>query len=131
MKSLELGLVDEEIAFTVPVEAYEHYTDWIGKVAGESGLSRYRFIDEPSAAALGYGAHVQPGNVYCLFDFGGGTLDVAVVLIEEEAQAMAGEFLISAGYRIGEYRQAAQFDYDDDAKTFLEREVGLEQAIPR
>ena len=26
------------------------------------------------------------------------------------------------------YRQAAQFDYDNEAKTFLERELGLEQA---
>ena len=50
-----------------------------------AGLPRFRLIDEPSAAALGHGAHVQPNDVYLIFDFGGGTLDVAVVLIEEEA----------------------------------------------
>jgi molecular chaperone DnaK (HSP70) len=45
---------------------------------------------EPSAAALGYGAHIQPGDVYLVFDFGAGTLDVAVVLIEAEEEAESG-----------------------------------------
>ena len=75
----------EEIALTIPVEAYEHYDAWITSVAENAGLPRVRLIDEPSAAALGYGAHIQPGDVYLIFDFGGGTLDVSVVLIEEES----------------------------------------------
>lgn len=80
----------EEIALTVPVEAFEHYEDWLVGVAESAGMPRFRLIDEPSAAALGYGAHIQPGDVYLIFDFGGGTLDVAVVLIEEQATARAG-----------------------------------------
>ncbi|MBN1954049.1 MAG: Hsp70 family protein [Anaerolineae bacterium] len=83
----ELSLGDEEIALTVPVESFEHYEDWLTDVAEAAGMPRFRLIDEPSAAALGYGANIQPGDVYLLFDFGGGTLDVAVVLIEESGQA--------------------------------------------
>jgi molecular chaperone DnaK (HSP70) len=83
----ELSLRDEEVALTVPVEAYEHYEDWLAGVAEAAGLPRFRLIDEPSAAALGYGAHIQPGHVYLIFDFGGGTLDVAVVLIEDQASS--------------------------------------------
>ncbi len=90
LAAAEFEIGDEEIAFTVPVEAYEHYTNWIGDVAASVGMTRFRFIDEPSAAALGYGAHVQPGQVYTVFDFGGGTLDVAIVLIESEEAAAAG-----------------------------------------
>jgi len=86
----ELNLRDEEIALTVPVESFEHYADWLTGVAEVAGMPRFRLIDEPSAAALGYGAHIQPGDVYLIFDFGGGTLDVAVVLIEEEEQAKFG-----------------------------------------
>ena len=85
----ELGLGDEEIALTVPVESFEHYEDWLGEVAQAAGVPRFRLIDEPSAAALGYGAHIQPGDVYLIFDFGGGTLDVSVVLIEEQAESYA------------------------------------------
>jgi molecular chaperone DnaK len=80
----ELNIQDEEVGLTVPVEAFEHYENWLAQVAEDAGLPRFRLIDEASAAALGYGAHVQPGNVYLIFDFGGGTLDVAVVQIEEE-----------------------------------------------
>src|SRR5262249_26035101 len=68
----------------------EHYEDWLGGVAEAAGLPRFRLIDEASAAALGYGAHVQPGHVYLVFDFGGGTLDVSVVRIEDEVSARAG-----------------------------------------
>src|SRR5207245_11762729 len=50
-------------------------------------MPRFRVLDEASAAALGYGAFIQPGEVYLLFDFGGGTLDVSVVLIEEDSQS--------------------------------------------
>jgi molecular chaperone DnaK (HSP70) len=81
----ELHLEDEEVALTVPVEAFEHYEDWLTSVAEAAGMSRFRLLDEPSAAALGYGAFIQPGDVYLIFDFGGGTLDVAVILIEEES----------------------------------------------
>jgi molecular chaperone DnaK (HSP70) len=86
----ELNLRDEAVAFTLPVEAYEHYENWLAEVAEQAGLPRFRLLDEPSAAALGYGAHVQPGHVYLIFDFGGGTLDVAVVQIEEEQAAPGG-----------------------------------------
>jgi molecular chaperone DnaK len=100
----ELDLRDEEVAFTVPVEAYEHYEDWLAGVAEAAGLPRFRLLDEPSAAALGYGAHVQPGQVYLIFDFGGGTLDVAVVLVEEADAAAAGRrcrVLGKAGAELG------------------------------
>lgn len=82
---------DEEVAFSVPVEAYEHYENWLAEVAESAGMPRYRLIDEPSAAALGYGAHIQPGSVYLIFDFGGGTLHAAVVLMENDPAGRSGQ----------------------------------------
>ena len=41
---------------------------------------------------------------------------------------IAEHFLRDQGYRLEDYRQAAQFTFDDQAKTFLERELGLERA---
>jgi molecular chaperone DnaK (HSP70) len=86
----ELKLQDEEFALSVPVESFEHYEDWLSSVAEAAGLSRFRLIDEPSAAALGYGAHIQPGDVYLIFDFGGGTMHAAVVLVETQEQESKG-----------------------------------------
>ncbi len=125
----ELGLRDEEVGLTVPVEAYEHYEDWLAGVAESAGLPRFRLIDEASAAALGYGAHVQPGQVYLIFDFGGGTLDVSVVLVEE-AEAAAGRrcrVLGKAGAELGGMtidgwlfqevlRRCGRHDSDDDVR---------------
>jgi molecular chaperone DnaK (HSP70) len=102
-------------------------------------MPRFRIIDEASAAALGYGAHIQPGDVYLIFDFGGGTLDVSVVLIEEEDRVQIGRrcrVLGKAGVEIGGtiidqwlfqeiLRQNDRQDYDDDVRQ-LSRELLVE-----
>lgn len=135
----ELNLEDEEIALTVPVEAFEHYENWLTDVAEAVGMPRFRVIDEPSAAALGYGAHIQPGNIYLIFDFGGGTLDVSIVLVEQEERSQSGRrcrVLGKAGVEIGGaiidqwifqeiLRQNGRQDYDDDVRQ-LSRELLVE-----
>jgi molecular chaperone DnaK len=62
----------------------------VRELAEAAGVGRFRLIDEASAAALGYGTNIQPGDVYLVFDFGGGTLDVSVVQISEEERAGGG-----------------------------------------
>lgn len=104
LAAAELNLEDEEVAFTVPVEAFEHYENWLTAVAEAAGMARFRIIDEPSAAALGYGIHIQPGDVYLVFDFGGGTMHAAIVLIEESPEISSGRrcrVLGKAGVDIG------------------------------
>ncbi len=135
----ELNVADEEIALTVPVEAFEHYENWLTGIAENVGMSRFRIIDEASAAALGYGAHIQPGDVYLIFDFGGGTLDVSVVLIEAQEGSQVGRrcrVLGKAGVEIGGaiidqwmfqevLRQNNRQDYDDDIRQ-LSRKLLVE-----
>ena len=58
----ELNIGDEEVALTVPVEAFEHYENWLTEVAETAGMPRFRLIDEPSAAALGYGSAHPTGQ---------------------------------------------------------------------
>ena len=127
----ELNVQDEEIALTIPVEAFEHYEDWLTGVAEAANLPRFRLIDEPSAAALGYGAHIQPGDVYLIFDFGGGTLHAAMVLVEAQEQAAAGRrcrVLGKAGADLGGtsidqwlfqevLRRSARSDADDEVRA--------------
>ncbi|MEV6630389.1 Hsp70 family protein [Actinoplanes sp. NPDC051470] len=101
LAATEADAAGEEISLTAPVESFEHYEDWLGEVTEAAGVSRFRLIDEPSAAALGYGAHIQPGHVYLMFDFGGGTVQAAVVLIQEEAGGRSCRVLGKAGDDIG------------------------------
>jgi len=46
----------------------------------------------------------------------------------DQSRARADAFLAAQGLRVNGYRSASRFNYDDTAKTFLERELGLEQA---
>lgn len=82
----EIQLGDEEVAFTVPVEAFEHYENWLAGVAEKSGIRRYSLIDEASAAAIGYGVQSKREDIFMVFDFGGGTLDISIVLNEPASQ---------------------------------------------
>jgi len=77
------NLSEEEVAFTVPVEAFEHYQKWLEEAATNAGVGVCRFIDEASAAALGYAARLRTGAAFIVFDFGGGTADVSVVKLDE------------------------------------------------
>jgi membrane protease YdiL (CAAX protease family) len=45
-----------------------------------------------------------------------------------QGETIAQQFLTSRGYAAEGYRRASSFTYDDEAKTFLERELGLEKA---
>jgi membrane protease YdiL (CAAX protease family) len=46
----------------------------------------------------------------------------------EEAIERAQKFIVGLGENVSGYRSAVAFDVDDDAKTYLERELGLQQA---
>jgi molecular chaperone DnaK len=50
--------------------------------AAIAGLSTLRLLSEPTAAALGHGAHRGDERKYLVCDFGGGTFDVALVDVE-------------------------------------------------
>jgi molecular chaperone DnaK (HSP70) len=98
------GLVDlssEEVAFTVPVEAFEHYQDWLDEVVRSAGVARPLFLDEPSAAALGYGGGIRPGEAFMVFDFGGGTADATVVRVEPDPARLRCRVLGKAGAQVG------------------------------
>ena len=85
---LAVGAEDLEIVATAPVEAFDTYRDWLVREVGAGiGAVRLRVVDEATAAAVGYSARMSPGDVFCVFDFGAGTLDVSVVRVEEPGPA--------------------------------------------
>lgn len=81
---LAVGDPDAEVILTAPVESFDVYHDWlVSDVADRIGTERVRIVDEATAAAVGYSARMQPGDVFMVFDFGAGTLDVSIVRIQE------------------------------------------------
>ncbi len=72
------GLVND-LTMTVPVESFEPYRMELSNIARKLGVQRFKTIDEPVAAALGYGVDLTDDRNLLVVDFGGGTLDIAVV----------------------------------------------------
>jgi len=67
----------EALTFTVPVDSFEAYRHWLGQVSQSLQVEQVRMLDEPTAAALGYG--LGDRDTLLVIDFGGGTLDLSLV----------------------------------------------------
>ncbi|MBX9257620.1 Hsp70 family protein [Desmonostoc muscorum CCALA 125] len=80
---LEGGL--DSLVLTVPVDSFEAYRHWLGKVCQSLNVEQVRMLDEPTAAALGYG--LADREILLVIDFGGGTLDLSLVQLNQGVQA--------------------------------------------
>ncbi len=72
--------LEDSLILTVPVDSFEPYRHWLGQVCQSLSVDRIRMIDEPTAAALGYG--VGDRGLILVVDLGGGTLDLALVQLD-------------------------------------------------
>jgi molecular chaperone DnaK (HSP70) len=72
--------VAQSVVFTVPVDSFETYRLWLGKVCESLQIEQVRIVDEPTAAALGYG--LSDRQTLLVIDFGGGTLDLSLVQLD-------------------------------------------------
>jgi molecular chaperone DnaK (HSP70) len=74
--------VGESLVLTVPVDSFEVYRRWLTQICAKLPVERVSLIDEPTAAALGYG--VTGANMILVVDFGGGTLDLSLVQLSSQ-----------------------------------------------
>jgi len=77
-----ISLASDTFTFTVPVEAFENFQDWIWRVAESLGIQKLRILDEPTACVFGYHGAARQDERFAVFDFGGGTLDVSAVRLD-------------------------------------------------
>ncbi len=88
-----LGTTVTEAVITVPAyftDAQRQATKDAGKIAG---LDVKRIINEPTAAALAYGADKENDQKIMVYDLGGGTFDVSIIEMGDGVQ----EVLATAG----------------------------------
>jgi molecular chaperone DnaK (HSP70) len=87
----------DALVLTAPVDSFEPYRQWLGQVCQDLQVEQVRMLDEPTAAALGYGK--AEADVVLVVDFGGGTLDLALVQLEHSrvAQAKPTGFILKWG----------------------------------
>lgn len=99
LTSLNYLQADVPLILTVPVDSFEAYRYWLGSVCQSFPSKEVRLLDEPTAAALGYGMTAQ--DMILIIDFGGGTLDLSLVRLDrpQKPQAKPLGFLLKWGDR--------------------------------
>lgn len=83
----QISFENDTFTFTVPVEAFETFQDWIWRLAESLGIRKLRLLDEPTASVFGYRGAARPDERFVVFDFGGGTLDVSAVRLDLSGQS--------------------------------------------
>lgn len=78
------------LVMTVPVESFEPYRMELNRIARNVGIPHFTTLDEPVAAALGYGVDLTEDRNLLVVDFGGGTLDIAAVRTRLDGKTQHG-----------------------------------------
>ncbi|MEG5065140.1 Hsp70 family protein [Microcoleus sp. B3-A4] len=94
----ELPLPIDSLIFTVPVDSFEAYRHWLGKVSQSLRVEQVRMLDEPTAAALGYGLADRENLL--VIDFGGGTLDLSLVRLDASSDKKPLGFILKWGEKL-------------------------------
>ncbi|MBQ6700335.1 MAG: Hsp70 family protein, partial [Oscillospiraceae bacterium] len=115
-----LGEPVTEAVITVPAyftDAQRQATKDAGKIAG---LEVKRIINEPTAAALAYGADKEEDQKIMVYDLGGGTFDVSIIEMGDGIQ----EVLATAGNN-----HLGGDDFDDRLINYLADQFRMENGI--
>lgn len=97
---LEIDSTPHALVLTVPVDSFESYRIWLNKVCQNWSVEEIRLLDEPTAAALGYG--VENEDLLLVIDFGGGTIDLSLVKLNDSGnnKSQPQGFILKWGQQI-------------------------------
>ncbi len=84
-----------DLVVTSPVSAFETYRAEVQRLLRDLGVRRVRFVDEPVAAALGYGLSLSHERTVLVVDIGGGTMHVVLVELSPRG-SLGGEARVIA-----------------------------------
>jgi molecular chaperone DnaK (HSP70) len=84
-----------DLTVTAPVAAFETYRAEVQQLLKRLGVRRVRFVDEPVAAALGYGISLSHERTLLVVDIGGGTMHVVLARLSPRGAA-GGETMVLA-----------------------------------
>lgn len=135
----ELGRSISKAVITVPAFFNERQRK-ATQVAGElAGLQVVRILNEPTAAALAYGAGSSAEETMLVYDLGGGTFDVSVVKVESgvvEVKASHGDTHLGGDdfdqllveHAVAQFKQQHKIDLKQDPKILRRLKVVMERA---
>jgi len=91
--SEQIGERPQRVVMTHPANWTEFQLHLLTQSFDEAGLGSALFLSEPEAAAIDYAhvAQVRSGEIYAVYDLGGGTFDLALLRKEDEGFTQVGE----------------------------------------
>ena len=134
-----LGRPVKKAVITVPAFFSERQRK-ATQVAGElAGLEVARIINEPTAAALAYGADKTESETMLVYDLGGGTFDVSVVVVEHgvvEVKASRGDTQLGGddfdkllvNYAKEQFEKQHEVALRDDPSVEFRLKIAMERA---
>jgi molecular chaperone DnaK (HSP70) len=96
----------DSLILTVPVDSFEAYRLWLGELCQSWEISQVQMLDEPTAAALGYGKTGK--ELLLVIDFGGGTIDLSLVQLSQKNNSQPQGFFLKWGDRLDRNRSIQQ-----------------------
>lgn len=134
-----LGEPVTQAVITVPAyfnDAQRQATKDAGSIAG---LEVKRIINEPTAAALAYGADKKKNGTIAVFDFGGGTFDISILEIHDgvvEVKSTNGDTHLGGddvdqqlmNYLIAEFKKESGIDLTTDKMALQRLKEAAEKA---
>lgn len=110
---------------TVPAKFEHSACDGTREAAKSAGLQFYPLLQEPIAAALGYGFSANNDQAsYMVFDLGGGTFDVSLVFIKD------GEMFVPEEGHAGDSRLGGR-KFDREIMSFVLEELKKEYTLDK
>lgn len=94
----ELNETPDSLILTVPVDSFENYRHWLTGICKKWNINQIKIIDEPTAAALGYGT--EKDNLLLVVDFGGGTIDFSLVELDLGKSKKTQGFILKSGDKL-------------------------------
>jgi molecular chaperone DnaK len=134
-----LGQSVNAAVITVPAyfnDAQRQATKDAGKIAG---LEVKRIINEPTAAALAYGADKKKSGTVAVFDFGGGTFDISILEVHDgviEVKSTNGDTHLGGddvdqaiiNYLVAEFQKEHGIDIRNDRMALQRLKEAAEKA---
>jgi molecular chaperone DnaK len=134
-----LGHPVTSAVITVPAyfnDAQRQATKDAGKIAG---LDVKRIINEPTAAALAYGADKKKNGIIAVFDFGGGTFDISILEVHDgviEVRSTNGDTHLGGDdvdhviidYLVAEFKKESGIDLHTDRMALQRLKEAAEKA---
>jgi molecular chaperone DnaK len=88
--SMALGREVSRAVVTVPASFNDAQRSATATAGSIGGLTVVRVLNEPTAAALAYGATRNLKETIAVYDFGGGTFDVTILRLEDQVYSVLG-----------------------------------------